>query len=62
MFAAYGPSVEKMFGYTNLETERGFAFFQKYLKESGIDTKLKELGIQEGDTVNMYDLQFEYYE
>ena len=62
LFAAYGPSVEKMFGYTNLETERGFAFFQKYLKESGIDAKLKELGIQEGDTVNMYDLQFEYYE
>jgi GTP-binding protein len=62
LFAAYGPSVERMFGYTALETEKGFAFFQKYLRESGIEAKLKELGIQEGDTVNMYDLQFEYFE
>jgi len=62
LFAAYGPSVERMFGYTALETEKGFQFFQKYLRESGIEARLKELGIKEGDTVNMYDLQFEYFE
>ena len=31
-----GVGVEKMIGYTNIDTEKGFAFFQKYLKEKGI--------------------------
>lgn len=56
-----GPRIEKMLGYTNLESERGFTFFQKFLKETGILEELEELGIQEGDTVRMYGLSFEYY-
>ncbi|MED9903322.1 MAG: GTPase ObgE [Lachnospiraceae bacterium] len=56
-----GPRIEKMLGYTNLESERGFTFFQKFLKETGILDELEELEIQEGDTVRMYGLSFEYY-
>ena len=56
-----GPKIEKMLGYTNLDSERGFAFFQKFLKDSGILEQLEEAGIQEGDTVRMYGLQFDYY-
>ena len=37
------------------------AFFQKFLKDSGILEQLEEAGIQEGDTVRMYGLQFDYY-
>ena len=48
-------------GYTNLESEKGFAFFQGFLKDAGILDKLEELGIQEGDTVRMYGLSFDYY-
>ncbi|MDF2944672.1 MAG: obg [Herbinix sp.] len=61
LFAVEGPRIERMLGYTNLESERGFAFFQNFLKEGGILEKLEELGIQEGDTVRMYGLQFDYY-
>jgi GTP-binding protein len=50
-----------MLGYTNLESEKGFQFFQKFLKDLGILEQLEELGIQEGDTVRMYGLQFDYY-
>ncbi len=57
-----GPRIERMLGYTNLETEKGFAFFQKFLQENGINTRLKELGVQEGDTVRMYGHGFEWYE
>ena len=39
----------------------GFAFFQKVLKESGILDDLEKEGIEEGDTVKMYGLQFDYY-
>ena len=51
-----GPRIEKMLGYTNLESEKGFLFFQKFLKDNGILEQLEELGIQEGDTVRMYGL------
>ncbi len=56
-----GPRIEKMLGYTNLESEKGFAFFQNFLKENGILSELEALGIQEGDTVRMYGLSFDYY-
>lgn len=56
-----GPRIEKMLGYTNLDSEKGFAFFQRFLKDTGILDDLEKAGIQEGDTVRMYGLAFEYY-
>jgi GTP-binding protein len=50
-----------MLGYTNLDSEKGFQFFQKFLKDSGILNDLEEAGIEDGDTVRMYGLHFEYY-
>ena len=50
-----------MLGYTNLDSEKGFEFFQKFLKEKGILKALEEAGIQEGDTVRMYGFAFDYY-
>ncbi len=32
MYVVEGPKIEKMLGYTNLDSEKGFAFFQKFLK------------------------------
>lgn len=61
MYIVEGPKIEKMLGYTNLDSEKGFAFFQKFLKDTGILEQLEELGIEEGDTVKMYGLQFDYY-
>ncbi len=37
-----GPKIEKMLGYTNLDSEKGFAFFQKFLKDAGILEELKK--------------------
>ena len=56
-----GPKIEKMLGYTNLDSEKGFAFFQRFLKDSGILQDLEKEGIQEGDTVRMYGFEFDYY-
>ena len=60
-YAVEGRKIERMLGYTNLEDEKGFMFFQNFLKENNILDKLEELGIEEGDTVVMYNLQFDYY-
>ena len=56
-----GRGIEKMLGYTNLDSEKGFAFFQDFLKKRAVLDKLEELGIKEGDTVRMYGWSFDYY-
>lgn len=61
IFVVEGPKIEKMLGYTNLDSEKGFQFFQKFLKESGILEDLEQAGIEEGNTVRMYGLEFDYY-
>ncbi len=61
IYVVEGPRIEKMLGYTNIDSEKGFLFFQRFLKEQGILEQLEALGIQEGDTVRMYGLMFDYY-
>lgn len=60
-YVVEGPRIEKMLGYTNLDSEKGFQFFQGFLKNNGILDELEALGIQEGDTVRMYGFSFNYY-
>lgn len=60
-FVIEGERVDRMLGYTNLDDEKGFAFFQRFMKEQGIIEKLEELGIEEGDTVYLGDLEFDFY-
>ena len=62
VFVVEGKAIDKMLGYTNLETEKGFRFFQNYIEEEGINAELKKLGIQEGDVVRIGYLEFEYME
>ena len=61
MYVVEGPKIEKMLGYTNLDSEKGFAFFQKFLKETGILDELESKGIQEGDTVKNVRPAVDYY-
>lgn len=61
VYVVEGPRIERMLGYTNIDSEKGFEFFQRFLKENGILDELEALGIEEGDTVRMYGLEFDYY-
>lgn len=61
IYSVEGPRIEKMLGYTNLDSEKGFEFFQNFLKKNGILEDLERAGIEEGDTVKMYGLEFDYY-
>jgi len=60
-FVVEGVGVEKMIGYTSIDTEQGNAFFQRYLRDKGIIEELERQGIEEGDTVRIYDLEFDYF-
>lgn len=60
-YVVEGKMIDKMLGYTNIESEKGFIFFQKFLRESGIIEELENQGVEEGDTIRMYGLKFDYY-
>ena len=62
VFLVEGPRIERMLGYTNLEDNKGFKFFQDFMVKNGIIDELKALGIQEGDEVRVYGWGFEYIE
>jgi len=61
IFRVEGPGIERVLGYTNMTDERGFAYFQRFMRDRGIIAELEELGIVEGDTVQMYEFEFDYY-
>lgn len=61
LYSIEGPRIERMLGYTNLESEKGFVFFQNFMKENGILDELEALGITDGDTVKIYGHEFDYY-
>lgn len=57
-----GEKIKKMLGYTNLDTEKGLNFLQKFLNENGYINELKNKGLKEEDTVLVEDFEFTYYE
>lgn len=61
-YSIEGPRIERMLGYTNLEAEKGFMFFQNFMRDNGILKILEELGIKDGDTVKIYGHEFDYYQ
>ena len=60
-YEVYGPVLDKMLGYTHLDTEKGFDFFQKFLRDRGIIDALEEKGVEEGDTVYVGGIAFDFF-
>ena len=60
VFTVGGAKIDKMLGYTNLEDEKGFNFFQHFMVDQGIIRRLKEMGLKDGDTIKVYGHEFEY--
>ena len=56
-----GPAVEKLMGRINIGDNESMAYFQRNLENLGINEKLREMGIKEGDTVKILDWEFEWY-
>ncbi len=62
IFVVEGPAVTRLMGRVNLEDNESMHYFQKSLRELGIEAKLKELGVQEGDTVTLDGWELEWYD
>ncbi|MDE6086800.1 MAG: GTPase ObgE [Oscillospiraceae bacterium] len=54
------PWLEPILRTVNMEDYSSLQYFQRVLRSSGIIDKLEELGIQEGDTVNIFGFEFDY--
>ena len=55
-----GPWLQRLTGNVNFADYESRMWFDKTLRESGLFRRLEEMGIQDGDTVSMYDWEFEY--
>lgn len=61
-FVVYGGPVEAAFHRTNFQTDAGVLKFIRILRYNGVEEKLKEAGIKDGDSVKVCDYEFDYYE
>ena len=61
VFYVEAPRIIKVINSINFNDYESMAYFQKILRNSGIIDALEEKGIKDGDTVNLYDVEFDYY-
>ena len=61
-FLVEGKAVYRIMSRVNMDDNESMYYFHKCLESSGINAKLKEMGIKEGDIVKMLDWEFEWYE
>ena len=62
VFIVSGKAIQRLMGRVNIEDNESIYYLQKSLKNMGIDAKLKEMGVCEGDTVILDDWELEWYE
>lgn len=60
VYVIKGDTVEKLFRMTNFNTEESYERFSNKLRKMGIDEELEKMGIKEGDTVRIFDFEFEW--
>ena len=62
IFVVFGKRIDNLLEKVNLEDYDSRMFFEKTLREMEVFDKLKEMGIEQGDSVAVGDIVFEYYE
>ncbi len=62
VYIVTGTKIEKLMGRVNMNDNESMHYFDKSLREIGVESELKKMGIKEGDTVRFLDWEFEWYE
>ena len=62
VFIVTGRAIQRLMGRVNIEDNESMYYLQKSLKNMGIDAKLKEMGVCQGDTVILDGWELEWYE
>lgn len=61
-FIVTGKPIERLMGRVNIMDNESLYYFHKELEKMGVNEKLKELGIKDGDTVKILDYELEWEE
>ena len=61
VYVVTGKSLRRIMYSVNFEHMESIQFFQKTMESQGVFDKLREMGIEDGDTVKIYDIEFEFY-
>ena len=61
VYVVTGKSLRRIMYSVNFEDMESIQFFQKTMESQGVFDKLREIGIEDGDTVKIYDIEFEFY-
>ena len=62
VYVVTGKSLRRIMYSVNFEDMESIQFFQKTMESQGVFDKLREMGIEDGDTVKIYDIEFEFYD
>lgn len=62
VYVLEGKQLRKIFNSTNFNDFGSLRYLYKYIEKNGAIEKLKELGLEEGDTIRIFDYEFEYYD
>ena len=62
VFVVEGPIVEKLFSSVNFEDDESMGYFERTLRRMGVIDALREKGAEEGSTVRMDEMEFDFIE
>ena len=62
VYLVEGEAIEKLLKRVNMEDNESLYYFQKSIKNLGVEERLKAMGIKEGDTVKFIIWEFEWYD
>jgi len=60
VYMVEGEWIKRAMGSVNFSDHESRLYFERLLRTHGVFDKLEERGVQEGDTIIIYDLEFEY--
>ncbi|MCL2057287.1 MAG: GTPase ObgE [Oscillospiraceae bacterium] len=60
VYTVEAPWISQALGFVDLDDYESLQYFQRVLRSSGIIDRLEQMGVREGDTVSILDIEFEY--
>ena len=60
-YVVTGKKLRRIMYSVDFEDMESIQFFQKTMENEGVFDKLREMGIEDGDTVKIYEIEFEFY-
>lgn len=55
-----GPWLQRLMGSVNFSDNESLMYFDRVLRDNGVYKRMEDMGIQDGDTVSIYNLEFVY--